>query len=425
MNILSRVKITGFWGNKQLSTRFKNDINFFIGVNGTGKTTAINMIAAALNADFSTLDRLQFNKISLELKEFQGKEATLVEVTKQFREKSPFPEINYLITDKTTKDSSKYSLDSLEEQRSYREYALRQHKYRAGVRPDILEHMKRLVNVSWLSIHRAESLRAPREERSFESTVDKKLDDLSVDFLRYFSQLQGQGSQETVKFQQNAFLSLIKQQTTDSLLSAIEELDLTEERKALVGIFHMFRLDEKTFTDDIEKHFLDVEKSRDILLKKKEALKFEHAISLITMLRVHLVVQEWEKLIKSQKRIFESRDTFLRTINNFLIGKYITINERNEFVAVSKQKQVFTIKQLSSGEKQLLIILGESLLQEKAPWIYIADEPELSLHVTWQSQLIESLKMVNPNAQIIFATHSPDIVSKYEKKTIVMDDIIK
>lgn len=424
MNILTKVQITGFWGNKRLSTRFNNDINFFIGVNGTGKTTAINMIAAALNADFATLDRLEFKKISIQLKVFKGKGTTSIEITKQPRKRFPFPEINYKITDNTTGESTEYSLDSLEEQLSFRQYALRPYKYRRGVNPDILEHMKRLVNVSWLSIHRAESLRTSKESASFESTVDKKLDDLSGDFLRYFAKLQGQGTNETAKFQQEAFLSLIKQQAVDSLLSAIRIMNLKEERKALVDIFHMFKLSEETFSDDLDKHFLDVEKSLKVL-QKKGPLKFVHAISLISMLRAHLVVQEWAKLTRSHERIFEPRTTFMQTINDLLIDKYITINEHNEFVAVSKSKKIFTLKQLSSGEKQLIIILGESLLQEKAPWIYIADEPELSLHVSWQSQLIDSLRKVNPNAQIIFATHSPDIVSQHEKKTIAMDTIIK
>ena len=424
MNIVTNVIITGFWGTRRLSMRLNPDTNFLIGVNGTGKTTAINMIAAALNADFTTLDRLPFDKISIHLKEFQGKGRTLIEVLKQPRENSPFPEISYRITDKATKEKVEYSLVSLEEQLSFRDYEFRQRKYRTKARPDILEHMKRLVNVSWLSIHRAESFRAPREERSYESTVDKKLDDLSGDFLRYLSQLQLRGSQETAKFQQKVFLSLIKQQTMDSLISAIGEMNLDEERSALVSIFRLYRLDEETFSPHINTHFSNVEKSR-IVWQKQQPLKNDNVISLISMLRVHLVVQEWSNLLKTQDKIFEPRETFLSTINDMLIGKKIMINNRNEFVAVSPQKRVFTLKQLSSGEKQLFIILGESLLQEKAPWIYIADEPELSLHVTWQSQLIDSLRMINPNAQIIFATHSPDIVSQYDSKTIEMEKIIK
>jgi energy-coupling factor transporter ATP-binding protein EcfA2 len=83
------------------------------------------------------------------------------------------------------------------------------------------------------------------------------------------------------------------------------------------------------------------------------------------------------------------------------------------------------LKELSSGEKQLLIILGEAVLQGNTPWLYIADEPELSLHVDWQEKLIRSLRGLNPNAQIIFATHSPDIVSTYGENVFDMEKILK
>ncbi|MFH7018678.1 AAA family ATPase [Flavobacterium sp. FlaQc-47] len=56
MRKISKVSIDGFWGDKTVSLEFNEDINFLIGVNGSGKTTIINLIAASLNADFATLD---------------------------------------------------------------------------------------------------------------------------------------------------------------------------------------------------------------------------------------------------------------------------------------------------------------------------------------------------------------------------------
>ena len=62
MNKIDKVEITGFWGNREININFFSDVNFFIGVNGSGKTTVINIIASALTADFTTLDRLPFQK---------------------------------------------------------------------------------------------------------------------------------------------------------------------------------------------------------------------------------------------------------------------------------------------------------------------------------------------------------------------------
>ncbi|GBQ13317.1 hypothetical protein CFR78_14335 [Komagataeibacter rhaeticus] len=54
----------------------------------------------------------------------------------------------------------------------------------------------------------------------------------------------------------------------------------------------------------------------------------------------------------------------------------------------------------------------------------MADEPELSLHIDWQENLVPSLKKINPNSQVIFATHSPDIVGAYKDRTINLEKLL-
>lgn len=84
----------------------------------------------------------------------------------------------------------------------------------------------------------------------------------------------------------------------------------------------------------------------------------------------------------------------------------------------------FSWSSLSSGEKQLLIQFMEVILQESRSLIFIADEPELSLHVTWQERLLKTLRDLNENAQLIVATHSPDIVAEFSKNVIDMEKVI-
>ncbi len=66
--------------------------------------------------------------------------------------------------------------------------------------------------------------------------------------------------------------------------------------------------------------------------------------------------------------------------------------------------------QLSSGEKQMLIILLTVLVEDLQPYVLFMDEPEVSLHVEWQKQLIDLILKLNPNVQIILTTHSPAVV---------------
>lgn len=67
------------------------------------------------------------------------------------------------------------------------------------------------------------------------------------------------------------------------------------------------------------------------------------------------------------------------------------------------------LESLSSGERQLLQILLETLAVDNSS--IIIDEPELSMHVDWQRELIAAMYLVNPDCQLVLATHSPEIVA--------------
>ena len=66
--------------------------------------------------------------------------------------------------------------------------------------------------------------------------------------------------------------------------------------------------------------------------------------------------------------------------------------------------------QLSSGEKQMLVILLTVLVEDNLPYVLFMDEPEVSLHIEWQKRLIDLCLELNPNVQIILTTHSPAVI---------------
>lgn len=82
------------------------------------------------------------------------------------------------------------------------------------------------------------------------------------------------------------------------------------------------------------------------------------------------------------------------------------------------------LEQLSSGEKQILLILTSVFLQEEKPNILLMDEPEISLHISWQDRLISLIRELNPNCQLIVTTHSPNIfASGWEDKVVFVQDL--
>ena len=102
-------------------------------------------------------------------------------------------------------------------------------------------------------------------------------------------------------------------------------------------------------------------------------------------------------------------------------GKYILTSD-GKYLCCEDEK--IRIEQLSSGEKQLLLILTTVFLQEEKPNVLLMDEPEISLHISWQDRLISLVRTLNPNCQLILTTHSPNIFANgWEDKIIFMQDL--
>lgn len=87
-----------------------------------------------------------------------------------------------------------------------------------------------------------------------------------------------------------------------------------------------------------------------------------------------------------------------------------TINRQSNEILFFQDGDTLTPYQLSSGEKQMLVILLTVLVQDNQHYTLFMDEPEISLHVEWQQRLIELIRQLNPNVQIILTTHSPALI---------------
>lgn len=77
-------------------------------------------------------------------------------------------------------------------------------------------------------------------------------------------------------------------------------------------------------------------------------------------------------------------------------GKYVTIPS----------------SKLSSGEQNELILFYKLIFNSNENDMILIDEPELSLHISWQNKFIKDLKEVTSinDVSIVIATHSPDII---------------
>lgn len=89
-------------------------------------------------------------------------------------------------------------------------------------------------------------------------------------------------------------------------------------------------------------------------------------------------------------------------------GKHID-RQSNELTFI-QYGETITAYQLSAGEKHMLVILLTALLHCGEHSVLFMDEPEASLHIEWQEQLISMIRELNPNIQLILSTHSPAVI---------------
>ena len=136
--------------------------------------------------------------------------------------------------------------------------------------------------------------------------------------------------------------------------------------------------------------------------------------------RMSMIDASDEKQAEMKARI----EDFRSVINGLFqeTERHIEI-EGNKFNIVSKG-QILPIDALSSGEKQILLIMLRVFLLEGKESYVLLDEPENSLDISWQYKLIDTLTKLNPNAQFFITTHSPSIFGAgWGDKIIYMEDV--
>ena len=127
-----------------------------------------------------------------------------------------------------------------------------------------------------------------------------------------------------------------------------------------------------------------------------------------------------------QEKAFGKKLLLIEALNRLFepTRKTVDTNE-NKLVFRDKNNGKIQWYDLSSGEKQLLVILLTVLCQDEKPSVLLLDEPEISLDLRWQYELVSLLRQFNPNCQLIIVTHSPGIYGKgWRDKVVFMDDIV-
>jgi predicted ATP-binding protein involved in virulence len=93
--------------------------------------------------------------------------------------------------------------------------------------------------------------------------------------------------------------------------------------------------------------------------------------------------------------------------------KKISINSNSGFYFSTDKGSKLDLTSLSSGEQEEVVVLYELLFKTHPNDLILIDEPEISLHVSWQKDFVNDLLSISDVKHISFllATHSPQVVN--------------
>ncbi|PXA99241.1 hypothetical protein DMC47_04405 [Nostoc sp. 3335mG] len=438
--LVKEISVRGFQNYRNITVPIWDDVNFIIGRNGSGKTSFVRLLHASLNLDATELLQSQFDSIEIKFKDTDSKRIPILSIEKD-KNRSSVIEISFRPHSKavTTRyfvdeDDGEPSRVRIAERNILAELLSRQSQKDGSLRPlsELRRSLRRNLQFSWLPLLRSRVIpRRPSEYYSPEfvdEPINRKIRELLGQITSFLAILDTRVSEANKKFQRSVFVSYIRQGLFD--VRALQRLDMHTEQAELLRMLNEMEYPISDIAGHIDSFFEKAEKTKTSVIPGQPSMPVTDVVNVVTANALHRIVSSFGNYTNEKLNILYPQAQFIELLNGLLYRKEVYFDEGN--VLKVREAGQYPEKEfgdrlelfdLSSGEKQLLVILSETLLQQRRQFVFIADEPELSLHVEWQEKLVQTIRQMNENAQIIFATHSPDIVSIYQDRVINFEQL--
>ena len=154
-----------------------------------------------------------------------------------------------------------------------------------------------------------------------------------------------------------------------------------------------------------------------------DAAPLAESLSSADELTLPIVVQVLRSFLNDQRARLSALDVLYKKMHNFVATTNEYLTDKTLELDISKGLTIripggeLDPALLSSGEQHLLLLLLNVFTAGEQPRLFIIDEPELSLNVKWQRQLVDSLLGLTQNTpcQFLLATHSIELLSKHRE----------
>lgn len=422
--------IKQLYGHMDFDIKFFPNVNFLTGINGSGKTSVLNVLAWILSPSLMRLSQLQFNSIKVTFSEPKNESRT-VKATKRKNEVEltiegisgglRIPIFEYMGEPGVVERTAPTIPEMYE--RFHIEHS----------ENPVLAKLEELVGPLYLPLDRrwkaAPLVRQPRLPLRYRRTrrpVGEPIGSVLYLAERYYREQQYRLGELNEKLREEFVESTFGDIFTTRAIRSVRSpwtLDEVKKRKETI-VEGLANAGIKVPEESVSEYFRGLERIARALERKgidRENPPQEYFEWVMNMPQI----QKVERLIKRTEEYNNQRDillgrvvAFKDTVNSFLCDtdKQILYDTSGELFVKVGEKLEISPDSLSSGEIQLLTLFTYLYFgfRQRREFVVMIDEPELSLHLEWQHKYVESVMKANPNAQFIFATHAPEIAQGYD-----------
>lgn len=391
------LKIAGLAGRRDVYTaKLDRHINVFFGLNGSGKTSLLRILHSAMSGDPTIVERVPFESAEVTIHSLKYRKDLVKTIHKQdIKSKSP---VKRKKVAKPARRKNKYIEEGVDfvvaRDAKPRELLwIYQSKLPSGCSPDTI--WNHIYLPTWRLYGEDEPYRLftgrdlgrpPEREYDWDIIFGRRLESL---WSRYSNQL----------------LSKIQTIQGTGLANILRAILAPKTVRKKVK-----QLDSKKAYERVAA-FLTRQGSPGVLGKPEDFEKQYKSDSQLrkTVSDINTIEQKIDEAMATRNKLEE-------LIREMFTGSKTLVFKDTDIEVKTDDEESIGLTSLSSGEKHTLDIFIQTLVADVNT--LLLDEPEISLHVDWQTRLISAMRQLNPNAQLILATHSPDIMAEISDDNI-------
>lgn len=428
--------IFGLLGEFDHTIELEADWQFAIafGLNGVGKTKFLEVINATINPDYSRLATARFNR--LELRSSDG-DALDVQRSLFEDDRGPVTRLDFRLTQASGRMTNwshevASALDEdfarfLQQNTSFSPIGNGQWEDRFDGDVRDISELRQIFSGSY----------TPRRQSRVPADRPKEIADFLARNQTYLIETQRLGmvraqknqfahhrSQSSPRWSVDGYSSDLKDRLQRALAEnslRSQRLDRSFPRRLLSQNIH-----EAPSQEEIQEQFAQLEQLR----ARLSDIGLTDAEDHLPLLSQQL--ERWQAAVLSNyiKDNFEKLGTFddLRMkidlledlLNTRFLRKTVDVSVADGLTVMGSDGKAIPASGLSSGEQHELVLIYNLLFRVAPGTLVLIDEPEISLHVSWQKQFLQDVLRIAQasNLKFIIATHSPSIIGKWWSRTV-------